>query len=112
MAAKMSPLATLRLSIETPVNGTETAPRNSPPVAAMSSSVVHSSRSAMIVLAGDGRSDRIVIAEGQHLAADRLAGLVALAGDEQDIAFFQGIDRGADGERAVADVDAAGTCRH
>src|SRR4029079_4833506 len=112
MAAKISPLPTLRLSIETPVSGTETAPRSAPPVAAMTSSIVHNTRSAMIVLAGDRRSDRVVIAERQHLAADRLARLMPFAGDKKNVAFFQGSDRGANCERPIADVDATRARRH
>ena len=37
-----------------------------------------------------------MITEGQHLAADDLAGFMALAGDEQRVPLLQGLDRRAD----------------
>src|SRR5439155_15294415 len=112
IAAKISPFATLRLSIETPVSGMDTEPRKLPPVMAMSSSIVHSARSAMIVPAGNRRFHRIMIAEWQDRRSDGLPGFMALAGDEEDVSRFQSIDRRPDGECAIADIDAARTCRH
>src|SRR6478735_5760127 len=52
-------------------------------------------------------SDRLVIAERQRPVADDLAGLVALAGDQERIAGLEILDRGADRTRAVADFGRA-----
>ncbi len=56
-------------------------------------------------MAGD-----FAVVEIELLVADDLIGLVALAGDDQQIAVLQILHGGADGRSTVADLDGAG-CR-
>ena len=53
------------------------------------------------------RGDRLVIAERHHPVADDLAGFMALAGDQQNVARAQRGDRRTDRLAPVADLDGA-----
>ena len=96
MAKKASPLPSVRLSMEMPRHvgrqraGFVRAHRR----AAMASMCVQSAAHATFPC--KRRGDRLVVGELQHAVADDLAGLVALAGDQQHVAFFQRGDAGAD----------------
>ena len=57
------------------------------------------------------RGDRLMIAERHNSVADDLAGFMALAGDQQDVAGTQLGDRRADRLAAVADLDGAAARR-
>ena len=106
-ATNTSPGSRLRVSMEKPVTRSAGAPSASPCVAATRSSHCHSGSAI------DGRlrqrgPHRLVIREGQDGGADDLPGLVALAGDEQQIAVAEQSRAGADGLGAVADLARAG----
>ena len=61
-------------------------------------------RRAHATFSSSAAVDLLVIAERQHLAADDLAGLVALAGDQQHVAGLKRRDGAADRLAAVADL--------
>src|SRR5439155_6701147 len=102
---KTSPGALERLSIDTPLIGPHGSPRNSPAVAATTSSTVHRSLSATIDLAPDRGADGIVVAKRYGRLADRLAAFVAFAGHQQNVALRQRLDGHADGACPVAGID-------
>jgi hypothetical protein len=110
MATKMSPAAMLRLSIETPPMGLATSPSSRPPVAATSSSIVHSG--AVMPAPADGGLDGLVIGIGHDVVADDLARLMALAGHQQDIAVLEPLDGPGDRLAPASDLDAARTGGH
>ena len=85
MAKYASPGRSVRLSIEMPVMAAGSAPDACRRVAAaIASSSIRAPSSRR--LGRKRRRDRLVIAERHDFVADDLAGLVALAGDQQDVA--------------------------
>ena len=106
MAKKASPGTRLRVSIDMPVTACGIAPIGLPPIASISSSASQSelistrSRSALRTSSWSEN--------GKVYVADRLAFLVALAGDDQRVAGVKGRNRLADRLVAVADLDGAG----
>ena len=104
-ATNRSPGASVRLSIDTP--GAQSRwPR--PPVAAGASAAVHSAHAAPPVERGHGHAGLFGVVEGQHVVADDLPGLVALAGDQQRVAWAKGIDPAQDGFGPVAHLQSLG----
>ena len=109
-ATNTSPGSRLRVSMEKPVTRSAGAPSASPCAAATRSSHCHSG-SAIDGCLREGGPHRFVIREGQDGRADDLPGLVALAGDQQQIAVAEQARAGADGLGAVADLARAGSSR-
>src|SRR5262249_29637866 len=106
MATKPSPLPRFLESIERPVTGLDVSPRLEPLVALTISPIVQSG-SAMSCLFLQCHNHRLMVGEGDDRGPDRLAGLVALPGDEQHVAFGKQGDRFGDGGCAVADLGGA-----
>src|SRR5436190_6214165 len=109
-ATNTSPGSRLRESMENPVTRSAGAPSASPCAAATKSSHCHSG-SAIDGCLREGGPYRFVIREGQDARADDLPGLVALAGDQQQVAVAEQARAGADGLGAVADLPRAGSTR-
>ena len=106
MAKKASPGAMVRLSIEMPV----IACRQRADAGAARRRVDRlrrPQRGHARRLGRERRRDRLVIGERHDLVADDLAGLVALAGDQQHVAALELGDRAADRLAAVADLAGA-----
>ncbi len=74
--------------MEKPVTGASRAPRHAPRVALTISPKVQSGSATARLLLQRGR-DRVMIGKRDHGRADGLPGLVALAGDEQNIAALE-----------------------
>ncbi len=108
MAKNASPGPTERLSIESPEIACGSAPWRCARIAVAIASVVHSAGALMADSCGEflqSRSDRLMIAELDHPVADNLAGFMALAGNQQDIAGVQIGDGTVDRLAPVADLD-------
>src|SRR6188474_3014334 len=106
-ATNTSPGSRLRVSMEKPVMRRDGAPSASPRAAATRSA--HSqSDSGIDRCLRQGGPHCIVIREGQHGCADDLAGLVALAGNQQHISVAEEPHARPDGLRPIADLTRAG----
>src|SRR5262245_33982259 len=106
MATKPSPLASVRVSMEKPVTGVARAPREAPLVAPTISPSVQSGSATTRLLPERG-GNRVVVGERDHRRADGLASLVALAGDQQNVAALEPRHRVGDGRGTIADLDSA-----
>ena len=99
MAKNSRPAASVRVSMETPVTRRQALAAPAPPVAAAQICPVGPQRLSVMRrrrLRERPRRDRLVVGERQVPVADDLAGLVALAGDEQHVARLQLATAGAD----------------
>src|SRR5215471_7933953 len=110
MAMKPSPLVRLRESIDRPVTGASGTPRQMPPVAAPISPNVQSG-SANLSLLLQSNLNCVVIAKRNHRGPDSLSGLVALTGDEQDIAPLKLGNCLSDSARTISDLERSRRCR-
>src|SRR5262245_26271040 len=102
-ATNTSPGARLRVSMDMPVMRKAGAPSASPCAAATKSGHCHSG-SDMDRRLRQGRAHRLVVRKRQHVGADDLAGLVALAGNQQHVAMAEKPYACADRLGAVADL--------
>ena len=89
IATKTSPGTRVRVSMETPGDASGRQRRRSRPRARPRRSPRWSTARLMRPPRCERRRDLLVVGERQHLVADDLAGLVALAGDEQHVAGSQ-----------------------
>src|SRR5262245_61371942 len=107
IATKASPRASERLSMEQPDTGVAAAPSVVPGAAfAISPRVQSGSATGRLLLQRGGH--RVMVRERDHLRADGLAGLVPLAGHEQDIAALKSANRLGDRRCTVADLVRSG----
>src|SRR5262245_8039897 len=104
IATKASPGASERLSIEQPNTGVAAAPSVVPRAAfAISPRVQSGSATGRLLLQRGG--DRVVVRERDHFRANGLAGLMAFAGHEQDIAALKSGNRLGNRSGTVADLE-------
>src|SRR5262245_16415818 len=106
-ATNTSPGTRLRVSMENPLMVSDGTPSASPCAAATSSAHCHSGSCIDRGLRQRG-AHRLVVRERQDCGADDLAGLMALAGDEQHVAIAEQANAGANGFGTVADLARAG----
>src|SRR6185312_16391128 len=112
-ATKTSPGTSVRVSMEKPVTGTAAMPSAAPAAAATRSSQRQSGSSSVIrTVSPENGQNGLMVREGQHSVADDLAGVVAFAGHQQDIAGSEHANGGADSLAPVADLARSGSRHH
>src|SRR5262245_35666858 len=110
IATKASAGASERLSIEQPNAGVAAAPSVVPRAAfAISPRVQSGSATGRLLLQRRGHC--VMVREGDHFRAHGLAGLVAFAGHEQDIAALKTGNCLGNRSRTVADLERSGRVR-